>query len=287
MIHATRTDLLIGIVAMGFAAFIGILLGAMAGFFGDDQLRISRARLLLNLLFLFFAWFYAFKLRSYELGEAMAAGFASTVLQVMLSLLIFLAIMVIPNVLVRPLKRSRWLARKVQLPMDIMLSRVIEVFESVPVIFLIIMVVAVVSSGSIFWVMVVIGLTRWTSIARFIRAELLRVRELEYIEAGRAIGLSRWRLLVRHAIPNSLSPVFIAIAFGIASAILIEAFLSFIGIGFPPDQLTWGSLLNLGRMNTSMWWLTLFPGIPIFLTVTVFNLIGEGLTDAMDPKEKK
>jgi peptide/nickel transport system permease protein len=110
---------------------------------------------------------------------------------------------------------------------------------------------------------------------------------LEYIEAGRAAGLSRWRLLFRHALPNSLSPVFIAIAFGIASAILVEAFLSFIGIGVPPDQLTWGSLLNLGREHIGLWWLTLFPGIPILVTVTVFNLIGEGLSDALDPRRSQ
>jgi peptide/nickel transport system permease protein len=287
IIHATRTDLLIGIVAMGVAALIGILLGSIAGFLGDDQVRVSRGRLLLNIPFLFLGWFYAFKVRSYELSDAMTSGFGAMLLQLGLSVAIFLAVMVIPNLLCKYLARIPWMGRKVALPLDLTLSRVIEVFESVPVIFLIIMVVAVVSRGSIFWVMLVIGLTRWTGIARFIRAELLRIRELEYIEAGRAIGMSRYRLLLRHAIPNSLSPVFIAIAFGIASAILIEAFLSFIGIGVPPDQLTWGSLLNLGRMNTSLWWLTLFPGIPIFITVTAFNLIGEGLTDALDPRQKK
>jgi len=287
MVHATRTDLLIGVVAMGVAAIIGILLGALAGFFGDDQLRISRGRLLLNLPFLFLAWFYAFKVRSLEITEAMSAGFGAMLIQMLLSIGIFCIVMVIPNLLAKPLKRFPWMAHKVKLPMDIAISRLIEIVVSVPVIFLIIMVVAVVEGGSIFWVMVVIGLTRWTGIARFIRAELLRVRQLEYIEAARSLGFSRWRMLWRHAIPNSLSPVFISIAFGIASAILIEAFLSFIGIGFPPDQLTWGSLLNLGRTNISLWWLAVFPGIPIFVTVTVFNLIGEGLSDALDPRQKR
>lgn len=286
IIHATRVDLLIGVVAMGIAALIGILLGAIAGFFGDDHLRVTRGRLLLNLLFILIAWFYAFNVRSHELTDAMSSGLLLMLAQVFLSIGIFTAVMIIPNLLAGPLNRLRWFARPVRLPMDMAISRLIEVFESVPVIFLIFMVIAVVSGGSIFWVMMVVGMTRWTTIARLIRAELLRVREMEYIEAGRAVGLPRWRLLFRHALPNAMSPVFIAIAFGMASAILIEAFLSFIGLGVPPDQLTWGSLLNLGRESIHMWWLALFPGIPIFITVMVFNLIGEGLTEAMEPRTR-
>ncbi len=135
--------------------------------------------------------------------------------------------------------------------------------------------------------MAVIGFTSWTGIARFIRAELLRVRSLEYIEAANALGFSSTRTLLRHAIPNSLSPVLIAVAFGIASAILVESILSFLGIGVPAETVTWGSLLSTARKYSQDWWLAVFPGFAIFITVTVFNLIGEGLTDALDPRSKK
>jgi peptide/nickel transport system permease protein len=132
--------------------------------------------------------------------------------------------------------------------------------------------------------MVIIGLITWTGIARFIRAELLRVRQLDFIDAAQSMGFSELRILFRHAIPNSLTPVLITIAFGIASAILIEAFLSFLGIGVSPSDVTWGSLLNLSRDSIKAWWLAILPGSAIFITVSVFNLIGEGLSDALNPK---
>jgi len=134
---------------------------------------------------------------------------------------------------------------------------------------------------------VIIGLTSWTEIARFIRAELLRVRSLEYIEASEALGYSRWRILLKHAIPNAISPVLITVAFGIAAAILIESSPSFLGLGVPPEMITWGKLLSLARGSASQLWVAIFPGIAIFLSVTLFNLIGEGLTDALDPRQKK
>ena len=157
---------------------------------------------------------------------------------------------------------------------------------SIPTLFLIISVVAL-AKPSIFIVMIIIGLTGWTGIARFIRAELLKVRNLEFIEAANALGYSESRIVFKHAIPNALSPVLIAIAFGIASAILTEATLSFLGIGVPAESLTWGSLLSASRQNTGAWWLAVFPGLAIFVTVTVYNLVGEGLTDALDPRQKK
>jgi peptide/nickel transport system permease protein len=152
--------------------------------------------------------------------------------------------------------------------------------------FLIIAIVAI-AKPSIILVMAIIGMTTWTGIARFIRAELLKVRNLEFIESAHALGFSEMRTLFRHAIPNALSPVLIAIAFGIAAAILIESTLSFLGIGVPAETLTWGSVLSAARQSPTAWWLAIFPGFAIFLTVTVYNLVGEGLTDALDPRQKK
>jgi peptide/nickel transport system permease protein len=135
--------------------------------------------------------------------------------------------------------------------------------------------------------MVIIGLTGWTGIAKYVRAELLRVRSLEYIEAAQSLGFSEWRIIFRHALPNSLTPVLITIAFGIASAILVESSLSFLGIGVQAELQTWGKLLSEAREDVSAWWLAVFPGLAIFVTVTIFNLIGEGLTDALDPRLKQ
>ncbi len=286
MIHGTRIAFMVGIVSMGIASFIGIFLGALAGFFGDDQFKVSRSRLIFNLLFFPLAFFYAFYVRSYAISDGAGTGFGGMLRELGISFFIFLAVMAVANVLAYLFKFIPFLKKKVAVPLDIIITRIIEVVVSIPVLILILAVVAIVKP-SVLWVMVIIGLVRWTGIARFVRAELLRVRNLEFIEAAHALGFPRMRTMLRHAIPNSLAPVFIAVAFGIAAAILVEAFLSFLGFGIPPDTVTWGALLSESRRAASAWWLAIFPGFAIFITVTLFNLIGEGLTDAIDPRLKQ
>lgn len=287
MIHGTRIALTVGLVSMSIASLIGIFLGSMAGYFGDTKLKVSRGRILLNCLFLIFAFFYAFGARSFILGDAISSSLGNFMLQLVISLIIFFALMYLANLLSKPLKKIPYFGKKINVPIDIIVSRSIEIMVSVPTLFLIISVAAIVTKPSLYITMVIIGCTSWTGIARFIRAELLRVRSLEYIESAYALGFSEMRTLMRHAIPNALSPVLISIAFGIASAILIESTLSFLGIGVPPETMTWGSLLSAARINPSAWWLAIFPGFAIFLTVTLCNLIGEGLTDALDPRLRK
>jgi len=162
--------------------------------------------------------------------------------------------------------------------------RLIEIVNAIPSLFFLLAAVTILEKPSIVSIMIIIGFLKWTSIARFVRAELLRVRSLEFIEAANAMGFSDWRIIIRHAIPNSIAPVLITIAFGVASAILIEAFLSFLGIGLENDEMTWGLLLSFARESTTSWWLAIFPGFAIFITVTLFNLIGDGLADAFDSK---
>ncbi|MCB0514898.1 MAG: ABC transporter permease [Chitinophagales bacterium] len=287
MIHATRIAFAVGIISMSISSLIGILFGALAGFYGDERLKVSRIRFIFNIIFFILGGFYAFGVRSYTLSDALATSAVSLLIQLIISLVIFAAVIFLGNLLAKPFERIPFLGKKVPAPMDIMVSRLIEILVSIPRLFLIIAIVATMKSPSLVMVMLIIGLTSWTGIARLIRAELLKVRRLEYIEAAQSLGYSNWRILLRHAIPNALSPVLIAIAFGIASAILIEAFLSFIGVGVPAEVVTWGSLLNLARTHSSAWWLAIFPGFAIFLTVTFFNLIGEGLTDALDPRLKR
>jgi peptide/nickel transport system permease protein len=286
MIHGTRIALLVGIVSMSIATLIGLFLGALAGYFGDDRLKISRAGVILNVIFLILGLFYAFGTRAYILGDALASSFLSLFLQLIISFAILIGLIWLGNQLAKPLQKIPFLSKKVKIPMDIIVSRAIEIMISIPTLFLIIAIVAI-GKPSLMLVMLVIGATSWTGIARFIRAELLRIRSLEYIEAAHALGYSEWRTIFRHAIPNALSPVLIAIAFGIASAILTEATLSFLGIGVPAETLTWGALLSAARSKPTAWWLAIFTGFAIFITVTVYNLLGEGLTDAMDPRLRK
>jgi peptide/nickel transport system permease protein len=167
---------------------------------------------------------------------------------------------------------------------DIIASRLIEIMLTIPTLFLIITVVAFLPQ-SIFTVMLVIGFTNWPTVARLIRAEFLKAKSLEYVVATRALGATDFRTIVRHLLPNTLAPVFVAATLGIASAILIESTLSFLGFGAPPSTASWGSILyNARQLLPSAWWLTAFPGVAIFITVTSYNLVGEGLRDAADPR---
>lgn len=280
MIHGTRVAMLVGVVAMSIASIIGIFFGAFAGFFGDDRLQVSRLMLWFNIAGFVLGVFFAFVSRQYALSEGELEW------ELLKSIGVLLFTIAAANGLALMLQTFfPAFAKKITLPVDLVVMRLIEIMNSIPTLLLLLAIVATIKESSVFHVMVIIGLIRWTGIARFIRAELLRIRNMEYIEAARALGMKEWRILVRHAIPNALTPVLIAISFGIAGAILLEAFLSFLNIGTGTDA-TWGGMLTHARTYPKAWWLALFPGLAIFITVTIFNLIGEGLTDAMDPKQR-
>jgi len=205
MLYGTRVSLTIGVVAVSIYVFIGIVLGALAGYFGG------------------------------------------------------------------------W--------MDIWISRLIEVMICFPTFFLILTLAAFVEERSIFHVMVIIGVTGWTGVARLVRAEFLKQTKLEYAQAALALGIPKSRIIFRHLLPNALAPVLVAATFGVASAILVESSLSFLGLG-DVSAPSWGDILNTGRLERKPW-LILFPGFAIFFVVSVFNLVGEGLRDALDPKLRK
>ncbi len=166
---------------------------------------------------------------------------------------------------------------------DIALSLLFELMLGIPTFFLIITVAAI-FPPSIYLIMVILGLTGWIGIARFIRGEFLKVRSLDFVTAARAIGASDTRVMFGHILPNAVAPVLVSMAFGVATAILTESALSFLGIGVPQHLVTWGSILAESRASTFAWWLAVFPGAAIFLTVTAYNLLGDGLRDALDPK---
>ena len=204
MVHGTTIALLVGFVSMGIAGTIGIVVGALGGYFGG------------------------------------------------------------------------WI--------DMLTSRVTEIVMCVPTLVLILAIMALLEKPTIWHTMAIIGATGWTGIARLTRGEFLRLRQSEFVTAARSVGAGPVRIMLRHILPNALAPILVPITFGIASAILTESSLSFLGFGPPPPSASWGSLLNDARSNLSMWWLVVFPGIAIFLTVLAYNLIGEGLQESTDPR---
>jgi len=167
---------------------------------------------------------------------------------------------------------------------DILLSRITEVVMCFPTFFLIIAVIAFLEP-SIVNIMLVLGFVGWTRIFRLIRGEVLLVRNLDYVAAARSLGLSQTRIMFRHVLPNVVAPVLVAVPFGIAGAVLTETSLSFLGFG-DPSVPSWGEIVYQGRAYVSqgLWHLTVYPGVAIFITLTAFNLFGQGLRDAMDPK---
>lgn len=165
---------------------------------------------------------------------------------------------------------------------DMTLMRLVEIMICFPVFAFVLIVVAVLETKNIFVVMVAIGLVSWTSVARLIRGQFLAERGQEYVLAAQAMGVPRWRIVFQHVLPNAIHPMFVAATFGVASAILLESGLAFLGLG-DPNVPSWGQLLLQGR-QTGKIWLILSPGFAIFVTVTVLNLVGEGLRDALDPK---
>ena len=285
LIHATRISLTIGILSMGIATLIGLVLGSLAGYFGDSKLLTTRGQFWTFIFGLVMAYYYAFMIRADILADAIGTSGSAILLQLLISLAIFIAIAVAFRFIGKLLGKLPLLKSKTNIPVDSLISRAIEILISIPRLILIISIAAV-AKPSLVNLMLIIGLTSWTGIARITRAEFLKIRNLEYIAAGQSLGFSEARIIFRHALPNGVAPAFIAVALDIASAILIESGLSFLGIGVPADVVTWGSLLSSGRAAFQAWWLVIFPGCAIFLTVTVYNLLGEGVRDALDPRLK-
>lgn len=208
LIHGTRISLSVGFVAVGISGIIGIIFGAIMGYFGGK--------------------------------------------------------------------------------IDFLGMRLLEIMMSVPTFFLIITIVAF-FPRSLLNIMIIIGITSWTEDARFIRAEFLKLRNQDFVQAAISLGLPLRSILFRHMLPNGIAPVLVSITFGVAGAIFIESALSFLGFGVAPPTPSWGQMLSAGVSMSGqfLWWLTLFPGLAIFFTVTAYNLLGEGLRDAIDPKLRK
>ncbi len=169
---------------------------------------------------------------------------------------------------------------------DMLGMRLVEIFESIPTLFLLLTFVAF-FGRSIYIMMVIIGLTSWSGYARYIRAEFLRLRKMDFVQATIASGLPLRSILFRHMLPNGIAPLLVGLSFGVASAILAEAMLSFLGLGLVGAP-SWGQMLNQAvQSSTFNWWMAIYPGGAIFLTVFAYNLMGEALRDAIDPQLAK
>lgn len=282
LIHGARISLSVGVFSMIIAGFLGVLMGSLSGYFGDYRVEVPRIRWILILISLLPAWFYGFHMRAEILKQTLGDSVWAFSGSLFLTLVIFVAIIIFVGSAGELFKRSKWLYTKVNLPVDSLISRSMEIFTSLPKMILIISLAAI-AKPSILNLILIIGFTSWVNIARLTRAEMLRLREMEFLTAARGLGFKEWHIMILHGIPNAIGPALVAITFGVASAILTESGLSFLGIGVPQDITTWGSMLYAGRQHFDAWWLVVFPGVFIFLTVTAINFVGDWLYDYRNP----
>ncbi|RJR43195.1 MAG: ABC transporter permease [Desulfobacteraceae bacterium] len=266
MLQGAWVSLTVGFVAVGISVIVGIFMGGLSGYYGQSRVRVDQ--LLIACLLIVGAALLSSDARAVGAG-LLGAG---------ILLLVF-------TVLTRKAQRlrGRFLSAGT-LTVDTLIMRFVDIMLCFPSFFLILTVVALLPA-SIYNIMIVIGLTSWMGATRFVRAEFLSLREQDFVTAARALGLGNMRIIFRHMIPNAIAPVLVSATIGIASAILTEAGLSFLGFGVPPPHATWGNILSDGkRFIFDAPWLTFVPGIAILVVVLSFNLFGEGLRDIFNPK---
>lgn len=271
MLQGAWVSLTVGFVAVGIAVIIGIFLGGIAGYFGQNHIWLNhimialllfsggvlllRGNIYLGLLFVILGITH----HLYPLLQKKQSGSKS------------------PSVWLRMLHIKT-------ISIDTLIMRIVDIMLCFPSFFLILTVVALLPA-SIYNIMIVIGMTSWMGTTRFVRAEFLSLREQDFVTAARALGISNLRIIFRHMMPNAIAPVLVSATIGIATAILTEAGLSFLGFGVPPPHATWGNILSDGkRFIFDAPWLTFIPGFAILIVVLSFNLFGEGLRDIFNPK---
>jgi peptide/nickel transport system permease protein len=271
MLQGSWVSLTVGFVSVGIAIIIGIFLGGIAGYYGQRHIQINQlivgGFLVAGLLLILFGLFWA--------------GIVLLIFSSGCNILSFL-IKKSADSKVKPFWQSIWYFNTISV--DTLIMRLVDIMLCFPTFFLILTVVALLPA-SIYNIMIVIGLTSWTGTTRFVRAEFLSLREQDFVAAARALGLEDFRIIFRHIMPNAIAPVLVSATIGIATAILTEAGLSFLGFGVPPPHATWGNILSGGKgFIFDAPWLTFVPGFAILIVVLSFNLFGEGLRDVLNPK---
>ena len=278
LIHGSQTALFVGFGSMALAAIIGILLGSLAAYFGDHKITIGRSRLfILVLLQISFALiiFYAIPWDIASVLWSKKLGLLLSIISLNLSALLLM------NYIMKKWEKKKSKlqgAYNIKLPVDLIISRVIEIMDALPLLFLIIALSALLNP-SITTVIVIIGISSWAGIARYTRAETLKIMGLDYIEGASALGFPAIKTIWSHILPNAIGPVLVSLSFGVAAAILIEATLSFIGMGLSTEAASWGKLIAEARVNYGAWWLAIFPGLAIFFTVLSCNILGDKVMD--------
>lgn len=277
IIHGTKISLSVGIFGMLLAALIGISLGSISGYYQNNSLKMGYFQAVFSIISLVFAWFYAFKIRQTELLNSFNTSGLMAFFELSLSMVIFFSIIYLFS----------WFGRKIDtylnrqsvlfVPLDLIITKLIEILNSIPVLLLIISIAAI-SKPSYLFLVLILGFLSWTNLARIVRAEFIKAKQLDYVTACKAIGIKDFSIIINHILPNIMPVILVQLVFGVAGAVLIESSLSFIGVGVPLNVISWGSLLNEGQNYFSAWWLIIFPGICVFTLILIYNKIATHLS---------
>lgn len=271
LIYGSRVALLVGILSNLIALLIGIFLGSLSGYFGNNGVLIGR-NYLLSFIFLEIILLYLILSNSFIEFYIPSFGFRMAIFLVFTYLLAY--------------KLFRQRGKLVRVPIDIIITKLLEVFQSIPGLMLLLGISAVVGTMSLLKLTFLVALLRWPAITRLVRAEVMKLKQNSFIETAKSLGIGDFRVIYRHIFPNIFNQLMVAFAFGVASSILMEAALSFLGLGLPPDQITWGLLLSQARTNPAAWWLALFPGLMISLIILSCYVIGNYLWGSSSTKLK-
>lgn len=272
IIHGARISMIVGLGSALLAACLGTLLGSIAGFWGNHLFSLTKYDLWLMAItypFAFFIFLYAERFIIYD--KLHNSQYISILLWNILPCISF---SILFHFLLRFLKNIPYLQKRHSIPLDSILSLVIEIKMSIPSL-LLIMIISAIVKPSISVLIFLLAFIQWTSFARLARAEMLKVRNLEYIQSAKVQGFPLYYIAFKHALRNILPPLGVAFLFSMSAAILAESALSFLGLSI--SKVTWGSLLRSARSDISAWWLTIFPGICLFFTIYALNSIREHL----------
>lgn len=268
---------------MIIAALIGVFFGLSGGYFGNNSIKTSYLSILLYCMALFFGLFYGLYLNQYSIKEAFEDSYFALFLQLFISFSIVGFFIVFAYILQLLIKKWKIPTGKMYLPVDEIMLKLTELFSSIPR-FILILALAAFLRPSLAILVLIIGLTSWPGIARLVRAEVLKIKRLQYIEASKSLGLKDRTILFKHILPNAIPASIVAFTFGLANLLALEATLSFLGIGLPPDLVSWGKIIAGVRYNLSAWWLVVFPGLYLALTVLALHNCSNYLMTRMNAR---
>lgn len=259
LVNGTKTAILVGFGSILLIIIIGFSLGTLSGYYGNNRLIVNKFSFILNSLIITFGLIYLIIYYKHLIASHL--------------IFLYLSLLMIAILFIN-IASKKWTFQQLTIPIDSIILKIIELIQTIPKLLLLITMMAILER-SIWTIILIIGIFGWTTIAKLTRAETLKIKTLEYITIVQLYKLSDNKIIFKHILPNIFPPLLISLCFGVATAIMAEAGLSFLGLGLPANEVSWGSMLSESRLYLNSWWLLVFPGGLLFLTIFSLHKTGE------------